>query len=447
MPLSFPRTKPPNPTDVAGPNGKSDDTSPQTSTDASELAAAPEKPSIADLKSGKVVLKQKPISFEKHSETLKEIVKFRELLEERAARRADSLTAFPEEHKSVIAKLAHESGKTLSDLSKHILQELLPMQDDDGQGLPPPLTLPVVESAIKSVADRNNYSLDGLPGVKAPAAVYAKLDLKAIFVLLPKDEQDNILDPKGTSGGKASSKDGPSSGDNMKSPPQPSKKKKENEENDATSAPKSLMKNFFKTGNTARASPEKDPQTHGAPSSSDIPQFEKTFKPFVVKKDTTLRAFLERDTKHQSPDSRSQTPDTAPTRVKLKDDASTARLSPLEQVVAPIVHAPVKTLVRRALADRCSCSDESEIVADLQKSDTAWLDQGLPSRVRLGPFRVTSNVTVQRVEYLTELASVYPTLETPMTLVVDLCDPKFDIENKDGDWYTMDTLIKNKVQS
>ncbi|KAJ7738508.1 chromatin assembly factor 1 subunit A-domain-containing protein [Mycena maculata] len=313
MPLS--KNKAPNPTDVAGPNGKSDDTSPQTE--------APEKPSIADLKNGKVVFKQKPITFEKHSETLQEIVKFRELLEERTARRADGLAAFPEEHKSVIAKLAHESDKTLSALSKHILQELLPVQDDDGQDLPPPLTLPVVESAIKSVADRNNYGLDGLPGVKAPAA--AKLDLKAMFVLLPKDVQDNILDPKGNSGGKASSKDGPStttidlSGDDMKSLPQPSKKKKENEENDATSAPKvsrprkivdsektakekekqekkaakaereqrekdaqnksrSLMKNFFKTGNTARASPAKDPQTHGAPSSSDIPQFEKTFK-------------------------------------------------------------------------------------------------------------------------------------------------------------------------
>ncbi|KAJ7742369.1 hypothetical protein DFH07DRAFT_1063777 [Mycena maculata] len=206
-----------------------------------------------------------------------------------------------------------------------------------------------------------------------------------------------------------------------------------------------------------------------------------------------LRAFLERDTKHQSPDSRSQTPDTAPTRVKLEDDASTARLSPPEHVAAPIVDAPVKTRtliegnreVFQILSDSegsdseegsgsarigtesvtgargssplppssdfltetelgGESSDESEIVADLQKSDTAWLDQGLSSRVRLGPFRVTSNVTVQRVEYLTELASVYPTLETPTALVVDLRDPKFHIENKDGDLYTVDALIKNK---
>ncbi|KAJ7776035.1 hypothetical protein DFH07DRAFT_766978 [Mycena maculata] len=37
---------------------------------------------------------------------------------------------------------------------------------------------------------------------------------------------------------------------------------------------------------------------------------------------SSLRAFLERETQHQSPDSRSQTPDTAPMRVELEDDAS-----------------------------------------------------------------------------------------------------------------------------
>lgn len=68
------------------------------------------------------------------------------------------------------------------------------------------------------------------------------MDLKAIFDTLPKDEQDSILDPKGTSSAKALSKDGTSAadsntidltGDDMKSPSQPSKKKKENEENDS----------------------------------------------------------------------------------------------------------------------------------------------------------------------------------------------------------------------
>jgi chromatin assembly factor 1 subunit A len=48
---------------------------------------------------------------------------------------------------------------------------LLPVQDeDDDEKLPPPLTLQAVESGIKSVASRNNYGLDGMPGVKTPAA-------------------------------------------------------------------------------------------------------------------------------------------------------------------------------------------------------------------------------------------------------------------------------------
>jgi hypothetical protein len=56
-----------------------------------------------------------------------------------------------------------------------------------------------------------------------------------MFDSLPKDEQDSILDPKGTASGKTSATAGPSNaidltGDDAKSPPQPSKKKKENED-------------------------------------------------------------------------------------------------------------------------------------------------------------------------------------------------------------------------
>ncbi|KAJ7063141.1 chromatin assembly factor 1 subunit A-domain-containing protein [Mycena amicta] len=228
-----------------------------------------EKSSIVELKNGKVVFKQKPISFEKHSETLQEIVKFRDLLEDRVAKKAEGLSAIPEEHKPVIAKLVHESDKTLSALCKHILQELLPDQDEDGEpsSAPPPLTLSVLESGIKSVASRNNFGLDGMPGIKAPAAVcawrwevrtshlewlpknarekaevrmaervQAKLDLKKQFDALPKSEQDSILDPKGTAGVKVpgSSTTIDLTGDS----PVPAKKNKESEEHDTTNAPK-----------------------------------------------------------------------------------------------------------------------------------------------------------------------------------------------------------------
>jgi chromatin assembly factor 1 subunit A len=48
------------------------------------------------------------------------------------------------------------------------------------------------------------------------------------------------------------------------------------------------LKNFFKPGNTTRPAPAKAVDSDKATSSSDISQFQKTFKPFVVKKDTTV---------------------------------------------------------------------------------------------------------------------------------------------------------------
>ena len=72
------------------------------------------------------MFKQKPVSFDKHSETMQgrfvlssskkhaltstlaEIVKFREMLEQRIERRDPPLTACPDEHRPLIAKLANE---------------------------------------------------------------------------------------------------------------------------------------------------------------------------------------------------------------------------------------------------------------------------------------------------------------------------------------------------
>ena len=68
----------------------------------------PEIISIIELKNGKVVCKQKCISFEKQSETLQEIVKFREMLEGRIEQQLPPLDVIPDEHQPLIAKLAHE---------------------------------------------------------------------------------------------------------------------------------------------------------------------------------------------------------------------------------------------------------------------------------------------------------------------------------------------------
>lgn len=69
------------------------------------------------------------------------------------------------------------SDKSLTQLSKHIHQALLPTLDEDDNNKDTsslthaalPLTL--VENAIKAVLIRNNYGLDAPLGVRIPAAV------------------------------------------------------------------------------------------------------------------------------------------------------------------------------------------------------------------------------------------------------------------------------------
>ncbi|KAJ7087038.1 hypothetical protein C8R43DRAFT_310073 [Mycena crocata] len=91
-----------------------------------------------------------------------------------------------------------------------------------------------------------------------------------------------------------------------------------------------------------------------------------------------------------------------------------------------------------------SLSDEPETTNELQESDTFWMDDGMSSQVRVGRFRVTNSVTVQRVEYLNWLPSILPIPEITTAFVVDLHDPKFNITDSDGQLYTVDALIKNK---
>ncbi|KAI0807211.1 hypothetical protein C8Q74DRAFT_46269 [Fomes fomentarius] len=165
------------------------------------------------------------------SETMQEIVKFREMLEERLASKQPPLTAVPDEHRPVIAKLVHESDKTLQALCKHVQQELLPAVDEDEEEdstIPAVLPLETVESAIQTVARRVNYGLDTPEaGGKVPAAwllwrwevtdqcrewlpkaakekvdnrlrerQQAKNDVKALFNSLPEGERVTILGSK-----------------------------------------------------------------------------------------------------------------------------------------------------------------------------------------------------------------------------------------------------------
>jgi chromatin assembly factor 1 subunit A len=63
----------------------------------------------------------------------------------------------------------------LTALAKHIRQELLPVQDEDDEDKAKKAndSLPqaVVEAAINSLLDRNNYGLDAPSGSKLPASL------------------------------------------------------------------------------------------------------------------------------------------------------------------------------------------------------------------------------------------------------------------------------------
>jgi hypothetical protein len=95
--------------------------------------------------------------------------------------------------------------------------------------------------------------------------------------------------------------------------------------------------------------------------------------------------------------------------------------------------------------DGSSSSDEEEMHDELKPSETLWLDKDISSLVRVGEFRVTKEVTVQRVEYVTGFPSLFPIPETSTAFVIDADDRKFDFKDKHGSLYTIDAVIKNKV--
>ncbi|KZT11534.1 uncharacterized protein LAESUDRAFT_740995 [Laetiporus sulphureus 93-53] len=133
------------------------------------------KPPIIELKNGKLILRQKIFSLEKLSETMQEIVNFRQMIEERIQHKETPLDIIPDEHHPLIAKLVHESDKTLPALSRHVQSQLLPVSDDEDEAddALAILSLSAVESAIRHVASRNDYGLDAMPGLgKRPAAFH-----------------------------------------------------------------------------------------------------------------------------------------------------------------------------------------------------------------------------------------------------------------------------------
>ncbi|KAK0210599.1 chromatin assembly factor 1 subunit A-domain-containing protein [Desarmillaria ectypa] len=329
-----------------------------------------EKSLLVEIRNNKVVFKQKIVSLEKQSETLQEIVKFRELLESRISGGGNPLVTIPDDHQPVIAKLAFESDKSLQVIAKYIKQELLPVQDDEDKDVSTFLPGTAVEAVIKSTMNRNNYGLDPFPGVKLPSSscvwrwetkeqykdwlpkavrekteariaerVEAKKALKALFEALPQQEQDSMLGCKGVTtavsptrdalqtfptntsqedavhfceqpeqdrelskepsdnqSGGSSSKRPKKAVDPMratkekeKSEKKAAKAEKEKKEKESQNKARSLMATFFsKPKAPAHAPTSSKPETQVASSSAMISDFDRMFKPFVLKKDAEL---------------------------------------------------------------------------------------------------------------------------------------------------------------
>ncbi|KAJ6606762.1 hypothetical protein B0H10DRAFT_1956851 [Mycena sp. CBHHK59/15] len=96
----------------------------------------------------------------------------------------------------------------------------------------------------------------------------------------------------------------------------------------------------------------------------------------------------------------------------------------------------------KALALAHGDSEDSD--DELVESDTVWQDP-ITSYVRTGNFDITQKIkNVKCIEYVSELPSIYPMYRDQTVIVVDLSDPKFNIEDsKTGQLYTVDYLIRN----
>ncbi|KAF8164446.1 hypothetical protein K438DRAFT_1984596 [Mycena galopus ATCC 62051] len=90
--------------------------------------------------------------------------------------------------------------------------------------------------------------------------------------------------------------------------------------------------------------------------------------------------------------------------------------------------------------------EEFHAEGGLQQSDTIWQDPGITSLVLVGKFRISTKVTVQRVEFVMPhdvIPSIWPNPRIPTAFVLNLGSSYDEIDPKTGKMYTVDFLIKN----
>ncbi|KAG8823108.1 hypothetical protein FRC17_009407 [Serendipita sp. 399] len=126
--------------------------------DASDLRA----PSFnVDLKKTKVIWGQKPVRMSAWTDTVEKVIEFHKMLKECGD---VPLNAIPDEHRTLLARLVHESDEDMKLLASQVQSTLAPELEAvatdkvAGSSL---LPLKTVEAAINDVAERINYGIEG----------------------------------------------------------------------------------------------------------------------------------------------------------------------------------------------------------------------------------------------------------------------------------------------
>ncbi|KAF7333797.1 hypothetical protein MVEN_02336500 [Mycena venus] len=115
-----------------------------------------------------------------------------------------------------------------------------------------------------------------------------------------------------------------------------------------------------------------------------------------------------------------------------------------------VMAAPARGVLRSSSAapqvfpDAMAVDDsEDESDSDLVESDTHWEDDFM-SLVRIGNFRITQKVKVGRIEYIPDLACIYPIFYEPTAIGVNLSDSRHQLINSQTEaLYSLDSLICN----
>ncbi|KAG8992228.1 hypothetical protein FRB93_002457 [Tulasnella sp. JGI-2019a] len=291
-------------------------------------------------KDGKLTLKQTPIKWYDLSSTLEALIEFTKFLQLPST--STPLTEFPTQHLPLIARLVMESEKTITVLTKQVKKSIIQrcgVQDDKEATDDPRLPIAVLSAAIAEVATRVNYGVQDTPAalavfrweLKNPEAMLpspagdpacnatvakerrqereaARDTFKTMYATLSDDQKKSVLEkqkkkeknaisepdrpqaesskPKAEQAGESSK---PSGVENVESNDKSTPKKET-----IANAPKQelsktktkqvqMMNAFFKPSKkTKPATPMK-----GEASSSET-DFQRAFKPFLVRKDILL---------------------------------------------------------------------------------------------------------------------------------------------------------------